>query len=176
MKTFNQFINEAYAILDEDAASYARKQENKKARGREGKTSKYVEKTAKRVERNPEGKLEVKKYTRKELNPKASVGKFKQNPTNLPSVQGGGHGGAGFGYGPHQHGSGGVNRGKKKGEQTKASEPTLNKFQRRAKVNREKHYRTGGDTLHSGLIGDRAAKRIRDKAQKSFGSWSKSKG
>ena len=173
MKTFREFIEEAYSILDEDASSYARRQATKKARGREGKTPLYVDKTIKSVEKTPEGKWKVKKTTEKKMNPKASVGKFKQNPTNLPSVQGGGHGGSGFGYGPHPHGTGGVSRGKKKGEQPKEQTPTRNKFQRRADLSRAKHYRKGGDVLYSGLIGDRAAKRLRDKAQKSFAAASK---
>ena len=176
MKTFNQFISEAYSILDEDAASYARRQANKQARGREGKTPLYVDRTTKKVEKSPEGKWKVKKTTEKKMNPKASVGKFKQNPTNLPSVQGGGHGGAGFGYGPHKHGTGGVDRGKKKGEQKQTQEPKLNKYQRKAALSKSKHYRTGGDTMQGGFVGDRAAKRIRAKARQSFGAWSKEKG
>ena len=177
MKTFNQFITEAYAILDEDAASYERKQANKKARGREGKTPKYIEKSVGRVEKTPEGKWEVKKSTEKRINPKASVGMFKAGRHGAgPGIQGGGHGGKEMGYVPAQHSTGGINRGKKKGEQTKAPEPKLNKFQRKAAVARAKHYRTGGSTMQSGMVGDRAAERIREKARKSFGAWSKDKG
>ncbi len=200
MKTFNQFISEAYSILDEDAASYARRQANKQARGREGKTSKYVEKTTGRVERSPEGKLEVKKSSEKKVGAKTQIGMFKagkigagpsgrervgskfkskehKNPESKRSWgSSGGGGGEKMGYRPAPHSTGGVNRGKKKGEQTKAPEPTLNKYQRKAAVAKAKHYRTGGSTMQSGLVGDRAAERIRAKARKSFGAWSKEKG
>lgn len=204
MKTFNQFISEAYSILDEDAASYARRQANKQARGREGKTSKYVEKTTGRVERSPEGKLEVKKSSEKKVGAKTQIGMFKAGkigagPSGRERVgskfkpkerkfsssdreqtkswgSSGGGGGEKMGYRPAPHSTGGVNRGKKKGEQTKAPEPTLNKYQRKAAVAKAKHYRTGGSTMQSGLVGDRAAERIRAKARKSFGAWSKEKG
>ncbi len=177
MKTFQEFISEAYSVLDEDAASYSRRQANKQARGRSGKTPLYVDKTTKKIERSPEGKLEVKKTTQKKMNPKAQVGRFKAGKHSWgPGIQGGGHGGAGMGYAPKPHSTGGVNRGKKKREQTKAPETKLNTFQRRREVERARHYRTGGETLYSNMIGGRAAQKLKDKASKSFGSWSKSKG
>lgn len=162
MKTFREFLEEVTIIE-------MRKED--KVKGRK-KTPLYIDKVTKKVEKTPEG-LRVKKTTEKRMNPEASVGKFKQNPTNLPSVQGGGHGGAGFGYGPQPHGTGGRLRGVKKKDQPQVSEPKLNKYQRRREVMKAKHYRTGGDILHSSMIGDRAAARMREKAQKSFSTASK---
>lgn len=204
MKTFNQFITEAYSVLDEDAASYARRQANKQARGREGKTPLHIEKTTKKLEKSPEGKWEVKKTTEKKVGAKTQLGMYKAgrigagpsgrervgskfkpkerkfNPSDREKTKSwgssGGHGGEKMGYKPAPHSSGGVNRGKKKGEQAKAPEPKLNKFQRKAAVLKSRHYRTGGETMQSGLVGDRAAARIREKSRKSFGSWSKEKG
>lgn len=185
MKTFREFVEKAYNIetIEEDAASYARRQKNKIARGRSGKTPKYVERTrttvtSGRVEKTPEGKYrvtprKVETHTDKILNPKSSPGRFKQNPVNPPSIQGGGHGGSGFGYGPHLHGSGGRFRGKKKKEQTSVPETPLNKYQRRREVSRARNLRTGeGRVSYSSMGGDRAIEAQRQAAKKSFGKWS----
>ena len=183
MKTFQEFIEEAYTIA-EGAAEYERRQANKKARGRKGKTSLYTTRTRTvpgRVEKTPEGWRLTKKpskVTDKAPSIAASLGKFRSRGGELPSVQGGGHGGSGFGYGLKQHssdrhGGRGINRGKKKREQTRAPEPRYNKYQRRQAVAQSKRLRTGGE-ISSHLIGSDAAERLQAKAKKSFGAASRS--
>lgn len=178
MKTFNQFVAEAYAYLDEDSASYERRQANKKARGRVGKTELYTTKKSGSVRKDSEGKWKLHKSETKKVSEPAQMGMFKSGRTGFgPGIQGGGHGGREMGYKPSPHSTGGINRGKKKSEQTPKYEPKLNKFQRKRAVQVSKQHRTGGATTgYAGLVGGRAAERIREKQKNSFGSWSKSQG
>lgn len=97
MKTFKEFLEEAYLVE-------MRKEDKVKG---EKKTPLYVTKTSGRVEKTPEGKLEVKKSTRKSLSPRAATGRMKQGmidketqpyATRMPGAarhaQGGGGSGA----------------------------------------------------------------------------------
>lgn len=183
MKTFQEFIEEAY-IIAEDAASYERRQANKEARGRRGKTPFYSTRTRTDVipgsiEKTPEGNWRLaRKASRKTLTDKvpsiaAHLGKFRSRGGELPSVQGGGHGGSGFGYGPKQHSTGGINRGKKKREQTRAPEPKYSPAQRRRAVAQSKRLRAGGE-IGAYLIGSDAAERLQAQAKKNFGAASRS--
>lgn len=160
MKTFQEFIEEAYMII-EDSASYERRQSNKKARGRKGKTPLYTTRTRAGV-------------TDKVPSIAAQLGRFKHRGGDVPSVQGGGHGGSGFGYGPAQHSTGGINRGKRKGEQTRVPEPKYSNRQRRREVTRSRNLRTGDDAITRTFIGGAAAEKLQSQGKKSFGSASKS--
>lgn len=180
MKTFREFLEEAYMIA-EDAASYERRQANKRARGRKGKTPLYTTRTSTvpgRVEKTPEGKWRLtkkaSKVTDKVPSIAAQLGRFKSRGGDIPSVQGGGHGGSGFGYGPKQHSTGGINRGKKKGEQTRIPEPKYNKYQRRQAVAQSKRLRTGDESISRTFIGGAAAEKLEAQGKKSFGAASKS--
>ncbi len=181
MKTFNQFVAEAYAYLDEDSASYERRQANKKARGRAGKTELYTTKKSGSVRKDSEGKWKLHKSETKKVSEPAQMGMFKSGRTGFgPGIQGGGHGGREMGYAPAPHSTGGVNRGKKKSEQKKAPEPKLNPYQRKREVQKSKALRTGGEVGgYAGLMGGRAIEKMKEKAKKSFGaaskSWSKKK-
>jgi hypothetical protein len=109
MKTFNQFLEEAY-ILE------MRKED--KVKGKK-KTPLYLTKTYTTVQKAPEGsgkKWETKKTEKKQLNPVADLGRFKQGKTgSFPAIQAGGtHGGPTMGFKPHEHGEGGSGRGVKK--------------------------------------------------------------
>lgn len=104
MKTFQEFIQEAYSILDEDAESYARRQENKKARGRKGKTPLKIKHTRTYREAGPWRKTSAGLWTKstgKKVvdtrmvgNPAVSSGRYMQ----------GGGGGSRYGYKRHPHG------------------------------------------------------------------------
>lgn len=96
MKTFKEFLEEAYLVE-------MRKEDKVKG---ETKTPLYVTKTSGRVERQPEGGLEVKKSTRKSLSPRASTGRMKQGmidketqpyATRMPGAARHAHGGGGYG-------------------------------------------------------------------------------
>ena len=94
MKTFREFLEEAYI--------YEMRKEDK-VRG-ETKTPLYVTKTSGRVEKTPEGKLEVKKSTRTALSPRAATGRIKQgmkDPLNVYSQP------ETYGATRHAHGGGG---------------------------------------------------------------------
>ena len=132
-----------------------------------------VSKTHKKLERDPEsGSWKVNKTTTTRMGTRAQIGRFKQDPTNLPVVQGGGHGGSEFGYGPHLHGKGGTHRGVKKRNQKDVEQrPPLNKHQRRLQLARK--ISSQSIEGHKGLTGDRAARRNLEKSKKSFGNWSR---
>lgn len=96
MKTFKEFLEEAYL---------AEMRKEDKVKG-ETKTPLYVTKTSGRVVKTPEGKLEVKKSTRKSLSPRASTGRMKQGmidketqpyATRMPGAARHAHGGGGSG-------------------------------------------------------------------------------
>jgi hypothetical protein len=94
MKTFKEFLEEAYLIE-------MRKEDKVKG---EKKTPLYVSKTSGRVEKTPEGKLEVKKSTRTALSPRAATGRIKQgmkDPLNVYSQP------ETYGATRHAHGGGG---------------------------------------------------------------------
>jgi hypothetical protein len=94
MKTFKEFLEEAYLVE-------MRKEDKVKG---EKKTPLYVSKTSGRVEKTPEGKLEVKKSTRTSLSPRAATGRIKQgmkNPLNTYSQP------ETYGAARHAHGGGG---------------------------------------------------------------------
>jgi hypothetical protein len=176
MKTFKEFIEEANTYLNEDSASYERRQANKKARGRAGKTSLYTTKTSGKVVKGDGGKLKVERISTKKISEPAQMGMFKAGRTGFgPGIQGGGHGGREMGYTPAPHSTGGIHRGKKKGEQTQAPEPRLNPYQRRRELQKSKALRTGGEVGgYAGLMGGRAIEKMKEKAKKSFGAASKS--
>jgi hypothetical protein len=94
MKTFKEFLEEAYLVE-------MRKEDEVKG---EKKTPLYVSKTSGRVEKTPEGKLEVKKSTRTSLSPRAAIGRLKQgmkdplNKYGQPET---------YGATRHAHGGGG---------------------------------------------------------------------
>lgn len=104
MKTFQEFVQEAYSILDEDAASYARRQENKKARGRKGETPLKIKHTRTYREAGPWRKTALNAWTnstgekvidtRMVGNPAVSAGRYMQ----------GAAGGSRYGYKRHPHG------------------------------------------------------------------------
>lgn len=96
MKTFKEFLEEAYLVE-------MRKEDKVKG---EKKTPLYVTSTSGRVVKNPEGKLEVKKTTRKALSPRAATGRMKQGmidrettpyATRMPGAARHAHGGGGSG-------------------------------------------------------------------------------
>ena len=94
MKTFKEFLEEAYLVE-------MRKEDKVKG---EKKTPLYVSKTSGRVEKTPEGKLEVKKATRTALSPRAATGRIKQgmkDPLNVYSQP------ETYGATRHAHGGGG---------------------------------------------------------------------
>ena len=94
MKTFKEFLEEAYLVE-------MRKEDKVKG---EKKTPLYVTKTSGRVEKTPEGKLEVKKSTRTALSPRAATGRIKQgmkDPLNVYSQP------ETYGATRHAHGGGG---------------------------------------------------------------------
>lgn len=99
MKTFKEFLEEAYLVE-------MRKEDEVKG---EKKTPLYISKTSGRVERNPEGKLEVKKSTRTSLNPEAAIGRIKQGMKDPKNPYSGADsaGGALSTYSRHAHGGGG---------------------------------------------------------------------
>ena len=99
MKTFKEFLEEAYLVE-------MRKEDKVKG---EKKTPLYISKTSGRVERNPEGKLEVKKSTRTSLNPEAAIGRIKQGMKDPKNPYSGADsaGGALSTYSRHAHGGGG---------------------------------------------------------------------
>ena len=162
MKTFQEFIEEAYTIA-EGAAEWKSKQEKKKARGRKGKTSLYKTRTRTvpgKVEKTPEGWRLTKKastVTDKVPGIPTQLGIFQSRGGDIPSVQGGGHGGRGFGYGLKSHSSRdgirGRLRGVKKRDQRPLPPPTYNKYQRRQAVIQSKRLRTGGEHNGRAFIG-----------------------
>lgn len=102
MKTFREFIEEAYLIE-------MRKED--KVKGKQ-KTPLYLDRTHKTVDRSPEGRWERKDITIKRPNPEAQMGRFRQGMDHKPEF--GATGGAGYGYKRQPHGTGGELRGKKK--------------------------------------------------------------
>lgn len=83
------------------------------------KTPLYLTKKYKTVQKAPEGsgkKWETRTIEKKQINPTASLGRFKQGKEGgAPAIQAGGtHGGPTMGYKPHTHGEGGSGRGVKK--------------------------------------------------------------
>jgi hypothetical protein len=205
MKTFTEFLEEANTYLNEDSASYERRQANKKARGRAGKTELYTTQKSGSVTKDSDGKWKLHKSETKKVSASAQLGKFRagrigdlpsggekpgpkykrdkktgkwNEPKGYAGTASGGGGGARMGYKPAPHSTGGINRGKKKSEQTPKYEPKLNKFQRKRAVQTARHNRLTGSEGggHSSFVGGRAAERIKEKAKKSFGSWSKSQG
>lgn len=115
MKTFKEFLNEAYLVE-------MRKED--KVKGKK-KTPMYLSLTSKKIEKTPEGNLEVKKTEYKRPNPDAMVGRMRQgmtaSPEDAPAPSGFGsereqirrhpHGGGGSGA---RGGKAGVARGVKK--------------------------------------------------------------
>jgi hypothetical protein len=96
MKTFKEFLEEAYLVE-------MRKEDKVKG---EKKTPLHMTSTSGRVVKTPEGKLEVKKSTRKSLSPRASTGRMKQGmidketqpyATRMPGAARHAHGGGGYG-------------------------------------------------------------------------------
>jgi len=115
MKTFREFLEEAYVIE-------MRKED--KVAGKK-KTPLYITKKYTTVQRAPEGsgkKWETKKTEKKQINPTADLGRYRQGKVGgAAAVQAGGtHGGPTMGFKPHEHGEGGSGRGVKKarGEKT----------------------------------------------------------
>ena len=94
MKTFKEFLEEAYI--------YEMRKEDK-VKG-ETKTPLYVSKTSGRVEKTPEGKLEVKKSTRTSLSPRAAIGRIKQGMKDPRNTYGQPET---YGATRHAHGGGG---------------------------------------------------------------------
>ncbi len=105
MKTFREFIEEAYLIE-------MRKED--KVKGKK-KTPLYLDRTYKTVDRSPEGRWERKDITIKRPNPEAQMGRFRQGMDHRPEF--GATGGAGYGYKRQPHGTGGELRGVKKKDQ-----------------------------------------------------------
>jgi uncharacterized protein YifE (UPF0438 family) len=74
MKTFKEFVEEAYLLE-------MRKED--KVKGKE-KTPMYLSLVSKKVEKTPEGKLEVRKTEYKRPNPDAVIGRRRQGMTAAP--------------------------------------------------------------------------------------------
>ena len=74
MKTFKEFVEEAYL--------YEMRKEDK-VKGKE-KTPMYLDLVSKKVEKTPEGKLEVRKTEYKRPNPDAVIGRRRQGMTAAP--------------------------------------------------------------------------------------------
>ncbi len=94
MKTFKEFLEEAYLVE-------MRKEDKVKG---EKKTPLYVSKTSGRVEKTPEGKLEVKKSTITSLSPRAAIGRIKQGMKDPRNTYGQPET---YGATRHAHGGGG---------------------------------------------------------------------
>jgi hypothetical protein len=106
MKTFKEFLNETYLVE-------MRKED--KVKGKK-KTPMYLSLTSKKIEKTPEGKLEVRKTEYKRPNPEASVGRMRQGMTASPedAPRNPGWGTERTTLRRQPHGSGGELRGKKR--------------------------------------------------------------
>ena len=113
-KTFREFIEEAYL--------HEMRKEDKVA-GKK-KTPLTLPVTTKHVRKDEGGSWKVQSVVSQKPNPEAQMGRFRQG-RGMPgdaghhdySTEGGTSGGAGFGYKPQPHGTGGELRGVKKKDQ-----------------------------------------------------------